>query len=113
MTIRVALTVAALIATPACAQAKDGYLERGQSGFFTSTVLACPTRDGLAKVLKVSADTNVSAGVAQGMAEGCESFDKGTEVFVVEVPTKTVVCAKPKGKKECWWTAANRIQPTD
>jgi hypothetical protein len=47
------------------------------------------------------------------LVEGCEAFTKGTEAFVVEVPDKAVVCAKPKGKKECWWTASVTIRPID
>ncbi|WP_155255304.1 hypothetical protein [Bradyrhizobium elkanii] len=110
MPIRVALAAALLIAGIASAQAKR--LEVGQSGVLTSTALACSTLDGMRGVLKTAA-ADFDAGIAKSAAEGCESFGKGTEVFVVEVPNTIFACVRPKGLKSCVWTAQDRIHAID
>jgi hypothetical protein len=63
-------------------------------------------------VLKI-ADKNFDAAVAWGKADGCSSFDKETEVFVVEVPNAVLACVRPKGGKSCVWTAQTRVVAID
>ncbi|ARP99669.1 hypothetical protein [Pseudorhodoplanes sinuspersici] len=111
MTIRVALAVVAMIVGVAEA-ASAARLERGQSGVLKTTALACPTHDSMRAVLKTAA-TNFDAALAKSAGEGCRSFDKGTEVFVVEVPNAILACVRPKGEKSCVWTAQDRIYAID
>ncbi|MBR0948490.1 MULTISPECIES: hypothetical protein [Bradyrhizobium] len=111
MPIRVALIATALLAATASAHAAQR-LEVGQSGVLHTTALACPTLDGMRAVLQ-TAKADFEAGVAKGAAEGCKSFGKGTEVFVVEVPNAVLACVRPKGEKACVWTAQDRFHATD
>lgn len=111
MTIRVALATALLIAA-ITSSATAARLVSGQSGVLTSTALACPTHESMTKVLKI-AGKDFDAAVATSAADGCKSFGKGTEVFVVEVPNAVLACVRPKGQKSCVWTAQDRIHAID
>ncbi|WLA78411.1 hypothetical protein [Bradyrhizobium elkanii] len=111
MPIRVALATAAVIATIASAHAAKR-LEVGQSGVLHTTALACPSLEGLQAVLK-TAKVDFDAGLARGATEGCKSYGKGMDVFVVEVPNAYVACIRPKGEKSCVWTMQDRVYAID
>ncbi len=111
MTIRVALAVVAMT-VGVVEIASAARLERGQTGFLKSTALACPTHASAQAVLKIAA-TDFEAALARSAGEGCRSFDKGTEVFVVEVPNAVLACVRPKGEKSCVWTAQERVHTID
>ncbi|RQH16002.1 hypothetical protein [Bradyrhizobium sp. RP6] len=111
MPIRVALIAAALLAATASAHAAKR-LEVGQSGVLHTTALACPTLEGLQAVLK-TAKTDFQAGLARGAAEGCKSYGKGMDIFVVEVPNALVACIRPKGEKSCVWTTQENVYAID
>ena len=111
MPIRVALATAAVIATVVSAEAAKR-LEVGQSGVLHTTALACPTLEGLQAVLK-TAKADFDAGLAKAAAEGCKSYGKGMDIFVVEVPNAYVACIRPKGEKSCVWTTQDRVHAID
>ena len=87
-------------------------LEVGQSGYLRATALACPTIDILRTILKIAKE-DVLAASARGMGEGCLPIDKGTSVFVVEVPNAYMACVVPKNVEPCVWAAQESIILTD
>lgn len=111
MRFRLAFAIVVLIAFGASAAAA-ARLEVGQSGYLSANVLACPTLASMVSILKI-AKRDFDAAVTRGVAEGCDALDKGTEVFVVEVPNASLACVKTKRVSGCLWTASDRVVPID
>lgn len=111
MPIRVALAAALMVAATAPA-ALAKRLEVGQTGYLSSTALACPTLAGMRGVLKL-ADADFDAAVAKGANEGCKTFDKGTEVFVAEAGGALACIIDRKKRGSCMWTASDLVTPID
>jgi hypothetical protein len=112
MPIRVALAVVVLTAGIA-STATAARLEVGQSGYLRTAALVCPTHEIMVKILKL-ANTDFDAAVARGFGEGCSTLDKGTVVFVAEVPNAVLACVVPKPRTNtCVWTAQGSVVATD